>query len=313
MTQPAYVCVVERADAMTATMQRATVLGLGAIGNPIALRLLAAGVHIVGFDPDLSRRRGFTGETADTAAAAAAGADAILVIVGDGSQAQDALFGDAGAVAGASEGTPVLLMSTLGAAMAQGIADRLAGSRLPALDAAITGGVRRATAGELVIMAGGDRRVLERVRPLLRLISAEIVNCGPRVGDGQSMKTVNQLLCATHIIATAEALALADAMGLDPELVIATIPRGAAQSFVFDDHAGRMVHHDEELLAAIDLLAKDIDIVVKEASRRGVSTQLARCAQRLYGQAVSDGLGRSDSARMLEFIENLPAEMDIGS
>jgi 3-hydroxyisobutyrate dehydrogenase len=225
----------------------------------------------------------------------------VLVVVADRGQADTALFGPRGVVAGARPGTPVVLISTLGVDNAADIARRLEHFGLPALDAPVTGGALRAASGELVVMAGGDAAVLRRVSPILSALAADIVHCGPRVGSGQALKTVNQLLCAIHIAATAEALALAESMELDAELVIATLRQGAAQSFIFDDHAPRMASTDGRMLAAIGLIAKDIDLVLAESARRGVRCDLGRCVQDLYAEAVASGYAGSDTSRMFEF------------
>jgi 3-hydroxyisobutyrate dehydrogenase len=283
--------------------QRVAVLGLGTLGLPIALRLARSGFRVTGYDPEPERSALLAAPAvaASSASAAVAGAHAALVVVADAVQAQSALFGPSGVVAGAEPGTPVVLISTLGIDSAAALARRLERYRLPTLDAPVTGGALRAGSGELVVMAGGHAEVLRQVSPILRALAVDIVHCGPHVGSGQALKTVNQLLCAINIAATAEALALAESMELDGELVIRALRQGAAQSFVFDDHAPRMLSDDGRLLAAIGLIAKDIDLVLAESARRGVHCDLGRCVQDLYADAVASGYARADTSRMFEF------------
>ena len=102
----------------------------------------------------------------------------------------------------------------------------------------------RAEKGELLIMAGGPENLFEKLRPVLGAMGSSVVHCGPRVGDGQAVKLVNQLLCGVHIAAAAEALAYAEALGLDPRFVFEAIRHGAANSFMLQDRGERMLKEE---------------------------------------------------------------------
>ena len=115
------------------------------------------------------------------------------------------------------------------------LAGTLAERGLRTLDAPVSGGVARAEKGDLLIMAGGPENLIEKLHPVLGAMGSSVVHCGPRVGDGQAVKLVNQLLCGVHIAAAAEALAYAEALGLDPRFVFETIRHGAANSFMLED------------------------------------------------------------------------------
>jgi 3-hydroxyisobutyrate dehydrogenase/putative dehydrogenase len=131
-----------------------------------------------------------------------------------------------------------------------------------------------------------------------------VVHCGPAAGDGQSVKLVNQLLCGVHIAAAGEALAYAEALGLDPKAVHETIRHGAAGSFMFEDRGRRML--DREFLpprSALDIFVKDMGLVREAAGERGFATPLSDVAHRLYEEGSSLGFGGEDDSGVLRVFE----------
>ncbi len=137
--------------------------------------------------------------------------------------------------------TVVLLMATVGPAAVVSLAQRLAAFDVELVDAPVSGGTTRAAAGDLLMMVSGSERALAAVRPLLDAMASSAPVVGTHVGDGQKVKLVNQLLCGVHIAAAGEALAFAEALGLDPKQTWEVLRSGAAASFMFDDRGSRMV------------------------------------------------------------------------
>ena len=211
-------------------MSRVAVLGLGAMGLPMATRLAACGFEVAAFDV-AAERVGLAvaagAVAAASPAAAAEGADVVLVGVRDGAQLEAALFADDGAAATLAPGAVVVVTSTVGAEAVQEAADRLDAA---VVDAPVSGGPVRAGEGTLLIMVGGAGDDVAAARPVLDALASTVTVAGPRVGDGQLLKTVNQLLCGVHTAAAAEALALAHALGLDLDATIDVLGRGAAAS-----------------------------------------------------------------------------------
>src|SRR5918998_2819816 len=194
-------------------------VGLGAMGAPMAARIASSGFDLSVFDvrPESTRPLVDLGATAaGSPREAADGADALFLMVVNAEQAGKVLFDGDGAAGALAEGSAVVLMSTVGPAAARGIEGRLSDRGVRMLDAPVSGGVARAERGDLLIMAGGPEDVFERLGPALEAMGSTVVHCGPNVGDGQSVKLVNQLLCGVHIAAAGEALAHAQALGRDP-------------------------------------------------------------------------------------------------
>ena len=126
------------------------------------------------------------------------------------------------------------------------------------------------------------------------------MHCGEQPGDGQAVKLVNQLLAGVHIIAAAEALAYAQALGLDPAKVHETVRHGAAASFMLDDRGSRMLTRDfGDVRSALDIFVKDMGLVVEAGAAAGARTPLAEAARRLYDEGSAKGLGRDDDSGVI--------------
>ena len=285
-------------------MKRLGFIGLGAMGGPMARNLAAAGFELAVFDVDTRRTRAaaedFGARAADSAPAAAAGADALVVMVTDGAQATEALLGDGGAAAALPAEAAVVVMSTIGPEAVTALAEE----GHPLLDAPVSGGVARAETGDLLVMAGGPAELFERLALVLDAVGSTVVHCGEQPGDGQAVKLVNQLLCGVHIAAAAEALAYAQALGLDPAKVHDTIRHGAAASFMLDDRGSRMLTREfTDVRSALDIFVKDMGLVVEAGAANGARTPLAEAARRLYEEGSARGLGREDDSGVIRLLE----------
>ena len=288
-------------------MRNLAFVGLGAMGAPMAGSLLSGGFGLRVFDV----REENTGPLVEKGATpvrspreAAEGADALVLMVVDAGQTEAALFGEDGAAEALAPGAAVVVMSTVGPEPIRALDERLSEKQLRLLDAPVSGGVARAERGDLLIMAGGPEGLFAGLRPALDAMGSTVVHCGPSAGDGQSVKLVNQLLCGIHIAAAGEALAYAEALGLDPESAYQTIRHGAAGSFMLEDRGRRML--DRAFLppkSALDIFVKDMGLVREAAAERGFETPLSNAAHRLYEAGASMGFGREDDSGILRVFE----------
>ena len=288
-------------------MRNIAFIGLGAMGAPMAKSLLSAGFDLGVFDVREENTRPLVEMGAAGAASpreAAENADALVLMVVNAEQTEAALFGEDGAAEALAPGAPVVVMSTVGPEPIRALDGRLSEKQLRLLDAPVSGGVARAERGDLLIMAGGPEDLFAGFRPALDAMGSTVVHCGPSAGDGQSVKLVNQLLCGVHIAAAGEALAYAEALGLDPESVYETIRHGAAGSFMLEDRGRRML--DRQFLppkSAMDIFVKDMGLVREAAAERGFETPLSDAAHRLYETGSSMGFGREDDSGILRVFE----------
>jgi 3-hydroxyisobutyrate dehydrogenase len=266
---------------------------------------LATKFAVTGYEPHEPRRgqaeqAGIDAES--TPAAACRTADVALLAVRDQAQAEAALFGPGGVAETLASGAPVILTSTVGPDGARELADRLATAGHPLVDAPISGGPVRAGNGDLLIVVGADDTTLETVRPVLDHLASTHTIVGPRPGDGQALKTINQLLAGVHIAAAAEAIALARGLGLDPAVVIEALSQGAAGSFMFADRGPRMLQAytgGAEVKSRVDIFVKDMGIVTDVGRTSHVPLPVAAAAQQLFLIAEAAGLGARDDSSVV--------------
>jgi 3-hydroxyisobutyrate dehydrogenase len=288
---------------------RVAVIGLGAMGLPMARRLGTA-LPVTAFDVDPERRALATADgvaAAGTPAEAARAADLVLLAVRDQRQVDGALFGPGGAAAALRPGGVVMITSTVGPDAVRATAARLAEQDVLLVDAPVSGGPARAGEGDLLVVVGADEPALALVRPVLDLLASTVTVVGPNPGDGQALKAINQLLAGVHIAAAAEAVALARGLGLDPRTVIDSLSQGAAGSFMLADRGPRMVQACQEeageggaeVRSRLDIFVKDMGIVTGLARASHVPVPLAAAAEQLYLLGERAGLAARDDSSIV--------------
>ena len=187
-------------------------IGLGAMGLPMAVNLIMAGHVVTAFDFNEDALKAFAeqgGVVADSAAEAAKASDFFVLMVVNGDQADDVLFGAGKAVEALPSGACVIASCTQPPAQAKALGDKLAEHQLTLVDAPVSGGVGGAQTGTLTIMASCPAHIFEKATPLLDVVGKNVFHVGEDHGAGSTAKLVNQLLCGVHIAAAAEALQLA--------------------------------------------------------------------------------------------------------
>ncbi|HEX2110682.1 MAG TPA: NAD(P)-dependent oxidoreductase [Gaiellaceae bacterium] len=281
-------------------MVRIAFVGLGTMGLPMARNLVAAGYQVVGVDPDAGRLAALGAGSAETPAEAAAAADVALLSLPSAEAVEEVVLGARGLAAGASRGFAVVDMSTSPPGLARSLAAALATEGADWLDAPVSGGPRAAEAASLTIMVGGGHEAFERLRPLLERLGSLVVRVGP-AGAGQAAKLCNNLVAGATMAALAEACALAVREGIEPRVLYELLTRSTGDSRVLRmrfplagverDHPASRAY---EPLFALDLMAKDLDLVLELAEAHGVATPVARAGRASYAEAQKRGLGRHD-------------------
>ncbi|MBF4636147.1 NAD(P)-dependent oxidoreductase [Agreia pratensis] len=284
------------------------VLGLGAMGLPMATRL-ATELTVHGFDiaePRLALAADAGVTPFGSAREAVAGVDAVVLAVRNGSQLRDVLFGENGIASTLLDGSVVIMTSTVGIDDVVAVSDLLAERGVHLVDAPLSGGPVRAGEGDLLVVVGATPVAREKAKPVLDLLASTLSVIGDRPGDGQAFKTVNQLLCGVHIAAGAEALALAEALGLDAAATLETLAAGAAGSFMLGNRGPRMLQaYDEggaEVLSRLDIFVKDMGIVTAAARSAGVATPVAAAAEQLYILGAANGLAAEDDSAVIRVV-----------
>jgi 3-hydroxyisobutyrate dehydrogenase len=298
-------------------MTRVGWIGLGAMGGPMAAGIARAGHVTTAYDIDPARARGLVADGVKPAASvaeAAHGADVLVVMVATPEQVEGVLFGNNGAAEALEPGTIVVIMATVGPAPVERWASTLSERRIEVVDAPVSGGVARAGDGDLLIMVAGGAQAVRRIQPLLDAMARSAPVVGQSPGDGQKVKLVNQLLCGVHIAAAAEALAFAEALGLDARACWNVIREGAAASFMLDDRGARMLDGAfEQPKSALDIFVKDMGLVTEAARQSTYPAPLAVAAEQLYLAGSRAGLGRLDDSSAITLLRGRPAPHGTGA
>jgi 3-hydroxyisobutyrate dehydrogenase len=284
------------------------VLGLGAMGLPMAKRLVGAGFEVRGFDvaeAPLEKVVAAGGHRAGSPAEAANGAHALLVMTATGAQAEAALFGPEGAAAFAHAGAVVVLCCTQSPASTKALAEKIEAAGLLALDAPVSGGVPGAAAGRLTVMASGSEGAFAAAKPLLDRLAGRVYDLGREPGLGSTMKTVNQLVAGAHIAVAAEALALAARAGVDPALAKDVLMAGAGGSWILGNRGPRMLEREPEVHSAVEIFVKDLGLVDDLARSLRQPAPLAAAALQMFLAASAMGNGRADDSQVVRVYETL--------
>ena len=282
----------------------ATVIGLGSMGWGAALSLLRAGFEVKGVDIRSEVLASFQkeGGKAYPDAASAGESDVVFVFVVNSRQAEEVLFGERGALKSAKAGTVFLLCVTMAPTATMELAERLSSAGMQVIDAPVSGGHIKALAGEITVMASGPDQAFDHAAKALDAVSAKVFRLGSEVGLGSKVKMINQLLAGVHIAATAEALTLAAAEGLDLQTVFDVIRVSAGSSWMFENRGPHIVDGDYTPRSAVNIFVKDLGIVTSEADKAGASTPLSAAALALFKEAAESGLGLEDDAAVAKIL-----------
>lgn len=293
-------------------MKKIAFIGLGAMGRPMARNLVKRGFDVRGYDLSaaaLEDLRKAGGQVAASAAEAATGADAIVLMVVNAAQAERILFDD-GALAVAPKGAIVCLMATCPPKTVETLAARVAERGCAFVDAPVSGGTVGAEAGALTIMAAAAPATFEAARPALEAMGSRLIHVGERPGQGAIVKTINQLLCGVHIAAAAEALALAQKIGVDPAGVLEIVQDTAAGSWMLKNRGPRMLQSDPEVTSAVDIFVKDLGLVLEAGRDSRAALPLAALAHQLFVSVSGRGLGAADDSQVIRAYRALAGMVD---
>ena len=278
---------------------RTGVVGLGAMGAPMARNLAEHGLLAMVWNRTAARAEAFVQQTdssiAETPAQLAAACDVILTCV---SADQDLLSVIDQLLPGIETGSVLVDTSTVSPATAREAADVLFRAGCGFVDAPVSGGVEGAKKGSLSVMAGGDSANISRIMPVLEAISATVTHMGP-VGSGQSTKAVNQVIVAGVAEAVCEALAFSEKLNLPSERLLSVVGAGAAGSW-FLEHRGRsMMENRFDVGFKLSLLLKDLLICRELAQELDISMPTVEASIEDYRRLVEMGDGDHDISGLI--------------
>ena len=281
-------------------------VGIGTMGTRFLARFLAHGFDVVGFDVAQEAMEGLTragGRAAKSATEVAHLAETVLVSLPTPEAVYQAACGSEGLHQGSAIRTYVDL-STTGPATSEQVAAELSGRGIRCVDAPVSGGPAGAEAGTLTVMVSGAEDTIALIRPLLDVIGSKVFVVGSRPGQGQLVKLINNLLSATAIAVTGEALALAAKSGLDPGLVLDVVNVSSGANTASTDKFPKQVmtrsfNHGFRL----DLMAKDVRLCLSEAARYGVPMVLGGTVDQLWQLADASLESGADCTAIVKVFE----------
>lgn len=282
------------------SMSRIAFLGLGAMGSPMARRLLEAGhdVHVWNRTSARGEELAALGAVAAPSPAEASRlAEVVITMLADPAALEAVLFGPEG-VAGAIRPESTLIdMSTVGPQAIRAVAERLAPVRV--LDAPVLGSVPHAVAGELVILVGGDEATLDRCRPVLETMGS-VMHVGPS-GSGALAKLANNAAGMSALVGLGEVLSYTDRAGLDVGSVLDAIGRGPLSSLI-ERWRDRITGEPDTVQFRLELARKDLALAVDEARAMDVDLSITRAAIVRCDEAIAAGRKDEDNTAVVRQI-----------
>jgi 3-hydroxyisobutyrate dehydrogenase len=288
-------------------MAKVAFLGLGVMGYPMAGHLKTKGGHEV----TVYNRTGakaekwvaqFGGRHAPTPRQAAEGQDFVMTCVGNDDDLREVTLGETGAFHGIAKGAVFVDHTTASAEIARELHVAAAARGFDSVDAPVSGGQAGAENGALTVMCGGDADAFNRAEKVIAAY-ARACNLLGAPGSGQLAKMCNQICIAGLVQGLAEALHFAKRADLDVEKLIATISKGAAQSWQMENRYKTMVAGKFDFGFAVDWMRKDLGICLAEARRNGAHLPVAALVDQFYSQVQTMGGRRWDTSSLIALLE----------
>jgi len=284
-------------------MAKVAFLGLGVMGFPMAGHLRTKGGHDVTVYNRTKAKADqwaarFGGRVARTPHEAAEGQDVVMTCVGNDHDLREVMTGTKGAFHGMRTGAVLVDHTTASAAIARELATEATARGFAFIDAPVSGGQAGAENGVLTVMCGGEAEPFGRAQTVIAAY-ARACNLMGSSGAGQLAKMVNQICIAGMVQGLAEGLHFAQKAGLDVETLIATISKGAAQSWQMENRYKTMTAGKFDFGFAVDWMRKDLDICLAEARRNGASLPVTALVDQFYAEIQAMGGRRWDTSSLI--------------
>ncbi len=290
--------------------RRVAFLGLGVMGYPMAGHLAQAGHSVTVYNRTAAKAMSWCAQYAQASGVrgqlthagtprdAAKGAEFVFCCVGNDDDLRSVVLGPDGAFAGMAAGAILVDHTTASANVARELHGTARGLGLHFVDAPVSGGQAGAQNGALTVMCGGDRAAFDAAQPLVMAFAKAVTYLGDS-GAGQLAKMVNQICIAGLVQGLAEAIAFGQKAGLDMNLVLDVIGKGAAQSWQMDNRGKTMVADKFDFGFAVDWMRKDLGLVLDEAKRNGARLPATALIDQFYADIQQIGGRRWDTSSLI--------------
>jgi 3-hydroxyisobutyrate dehydrogenase-like beta-hydroxyacid dehydrogenase len=287
-------------------VERLGFIGLGIMGSRMAANLRRAGYELTVHNRTRERAERWAEEhgatVASTPAEVGERSDVVITMVVDGPQVEALLLGPDGVAEGAAPGTLCVDMSTIAPAQTRTIGAALAEREIRFVDAPVTGSSPRAEDGTLTIMAGGTPEDFGRARPFLGAMGRLVVHVG-ELGQGQTVKIINNAVAATNLSTLAQALIVGRATGVDLEALVRVMGAGSGGSAMLEIKGRPLIEHDYSTLFKLEHMLKDVRLCLEEGQAAGVPFPAAAHTREILIAGMGRGLADADFTAILEVLE----------
>lgn len=280
-------------------------IGIGIIGTAVGTRLLETDQQLSVYNrsPAKAEALGAKGAVvADSAADAAKDADFVILSLNSADIVREAVFGETGVSAQAKPGTLIIDMSSIDPESTKTLAQQAQAQGLRWLDCPLSGGAPKALTGQLTVMAGGAEADFTASKAVMDLLCANYTLMGPS-GAGQTTKLLNQVLCALHFVAVAEATQLAQDAGVDAAKIPQALKGGRADSAILQEFMAKMAAKDYSPMGRIDNMVKDLNGVQDLARLTNTAMPLTATCAEIHRLLTYAGHGAADNAALMKFYE----------
>jgi 3-hydroxyisobutyrate dehydrogenase-like beta-hydroxyacid dehydrogenase len=274
-------------------------LGLGVMGYPMAGHLKAKGHDVTVYNRTTAKAEAWVkqhgGALGKTVESAVIDADMVMMCVGND---KDLIEVGGAALAAMKPGTILVDHTTASADGARQLYQAAKGKGIRFIDAPVSGGQAGAEKGQLTVMCGGDQAVFDAAKPVIDCYAKATTLMGAS-GAGQLTKMVNQICIAGLVQALSEGLAFAEKAGLDGNLVLDVISKGAAQSWQMENRGKTMLKREFNFGFAVDWMRKDLGICMAEAERNGAKLPITTAIDQFYAEVQAAGGKRFDTSSLI--------------
>jgi 3-hydroxyisobutyrate dehydrogenase len=283
-------------------MAKVAFIGLGVMGFPMARHLKDKGHEVTVYNRTAAKAGDWVkqhgGKSAATPAEAAKGQDFVMTMVGNDDDVFAVTTGPGGVLETMSRGTILVDHTTASADCARKVFEAAKAKGIDFIDAPVSGGQAGAENGKLTVMCGGEQGPFDTAKPVMDSYARAVTLLGP-AGAGQLTKMVNQICIAGLVQALSEGIAFAEKAGLDADLVLDVISKGAAQSWQMENRGKTMHARKFDFGFAVDWMRKDLGIAMAEAKRNGAKLPVTQAVAGFYDEVSKNGGQRFDTSSLI--------------
>ena len=282
-------------------------IGLGIMGEPMALNLVKAGYKVTVYNRTTEKAEPLKkagAKVAPTPAEAARNADYVVSIVSDSAASEEVIMGKEGVLQTIKPGAIIIDSATISPVVSRKLACATAGKKASFLDAPVTGSKHGAEKGELTFMIGGERETFDRAMPLLKVLGKKHVYCGS-YGAGLSAKLAQNAIQSTMVEIFCEGFVLAVKSGVRPEVMMEIVQNSMARADLTDFKAPFIFKGDFTPYFPLKWMHKDVTLAMEAAFARDVPMPVTAAVKEVYAAARAQGKGELDYAAIVTFLEEL--------